>query len=146
MITYYRVEGPDKHGDFRTTTTDSNGITVQKITSKDEGLKADAGKPRMDLLSPIALIELAKVLDYGSKKYGDNNWRKGLLWSRVLAAALRHLMAYIGGEDKDPETGLSHLAHVAACIMFLLEYEVTHKDKDDRYKQPIKVETKKEGE
>jgi len=100
------------------------------------GKKFDTDKPRMELLSPIALGEIAKVLTHGAKKYDAHNWRGGFIWSRVLGAALRHLLSFIGGEDKDPESGLSHLAHVGCCIMFLLEFETTHKHLDDRYKKP----------
>lgn len=100
------------------------------------GTKFDSGKPRMELLSTIALVEIAKVLTFGAdvKKYGAHNWRKGLEWSRVLGAAMRHLTAFTSGEDKDPESGLSHLAHAACCLMFLLEYEKHHKALDDRFK------------
>lgn len=99
------------------------------------GVKHDSGKIRMDLLSPIALEEIAKVMTFGAKKYGDNNWRGGIKWSRVLGALLRHVFAFIRGEDNDPETGISHLAHGGCCIMFLLEYQATHGELDDRYKQ-----------
>jgi len=98
------------------------------------GVKHDQGKPATELLSPIALIEISKVMEYGSRKYAAHNWRKGIAWSRLLGAALRHLLAFLGGQDKDPETGLSHLSHLGCCVMFLLEYEVTHKELDDRYK------------
>lgn len=98
-------------------------------------IKHDDSKVRLELLSPIALNEIAKVLTFGAKKYADHNWRNGFKWSRLLGAALRHLFAFIGGQDKDPETGLSHLAHAGCCIMFLLEHEETHKALDDRYKK-----------
>lgn len=107
------------------------------MSNLKEGTKYDAGKPKMELLSPIALTEIAKVLTFGSIKYQAHNWRKGISWSRVLGAALRHLMAFINGEDKDPESGLSHLAHASCCLMFLLEYEVRHKELDDRYKSEV---------
>lgn len=97
--------------------------------------KNDTEKPRMDLLSPIAITKLARVLTAGAKKYDGNNWRKGLEWSRVLGATLRHLFSYLGGEDKDLETGESHMASVMCNAMFLLEYEETHKELDDRYKK-----------
>lgn len=100
------------------------------------GLKYDTGKPPLDLLSTVALLETAKVMDFGKRKYNAHNWRNGLEWSRVLGAALRHLTAFNAGEDLDPETGLSHLAHASCCVMFLLEYQVTHKELDDRYKEP----------
>lgn len=98
------------------------------------GTKHDQEKVRLELLSPIALTEIAKVLTFGAKKYEAHNWRKGFIWSRLLGATMRHMLAFIGGQDKDPETGLSHLAHAGACVMFLLEHEVTHKHLDDRYK------------
>ena len=46
------------------------------------------------------------------------------------------------GEDKDPESGLSHLAHAACCIMFLLEFEKTHPELDDRYKPNVPTVSK----
>jgi len=101
----------------------------------ETGIKHDSEKIQVELLSPTALLEVAKVMTFGAKKYGANNWRNGLAWTRILGAALRHLLAFMGGQDKDPETGLSHVAHLACCAMFLLEYEKTHKTLDDRYKK-----------
>lgn len=98
------------------------------------GTKFDSGKPRTDLLSPIALIELSKVLEFGSRKYDAHNWRKGIQSSRLIGAALRHTLAYLGGEDTDSETGISHAAHAMCCFMFILELAVTRPDLDDRYK------------
>lgn len=98
------------------------------------GLKYDQGKPRMDLLSSIAITELAKVLEFGSRKYEAHNWRKGIAISRLLGAALRHIIAYQGGEDKDPETGLPHTAHAMCCLMFIIEMQIVHPELDDRYK------------
>jgi len=106
---------------------------MQGQTDLQTGKKYDQEKVRMDLLSPIALEEIAKVMTYGAKKYGDHNWRGGLLWSRVFGALMRHAWAYWQGENKDPETGISHLAHCGCCLMFLLEYTITHPELDDRY-------------
>lgn len=99
------------------------------------GIKFDNGKPDLSLLSPIAINEIAKVLTFGAQKYEAHNWRKGFKWTRLVAAALRHLFAWLGGENKDPESNISHLAHAACCIMFLLEFEVTKAGQDDRYKK-----------
>jgi len=107
------------------------------------GVKHDQGKPDMSLLSHIGLVKIAEVMTFGSKKYSRDNWRGGFAWSRPLAAAARHLYAYIGGEDKDPETGLSHLAHCACCLLFVLEFEETHKELDDRYKGNSNANSKK---
>jgi len=97
-------------------------------------LKFDDGKLPLHLLSTEAMNQTAAVLQFGADKYAAHNWRKGFVWSRPLAAAMRHITAFNAGEDKDPESGLSHLAHAACCIMFLLEFEKTHKELDDRYK------------
>lgn len=97
-------------------------------------VKFDQDKLPLHLLSTEALNQTAAVLAFGADKYAAHNWRKGFLWSRPLAAAMRHITAFNAGEDKDPESGLSHLAHAACCIMFLLEFEKTHPELDDRYK------------
>ncbi len=100
------------------------------------GTKSDEGKNRLDLLPTESLEEIAKVLTFGAKKYADYNWTKGFTWSRLLGATLRHLFAFMRGEDKDPESGLSHLAHAGCCILFLLYHEKYHTDLDDRHKLP----------
>lgn len=97
-------------------------------------LKFDENKVPMHLLSNEALKQIAAVLDFGQQKYAAHNWRNGFIWSRVLGAAMRHIHAFNDGEDKDPESGLSHLAHAGCCIMFLLEFEKTHQNLDDRFK------------
>lgn len=101
--------------------------------STTEGMKFDGDKTRMDLLDPSAIEQLAQVLTFGARKYAAHNWRKGISKSRLIAAALRHLFAYLAGEDKDAESGLSHVAHAMCCCMFLLGLE--HRTElDDRWK------------
>lgn len=98
------------------------------------GVKFDSGKPRMDLIDGEALEELARVLDFGARKYAENNWRKGIKLSRLLAASMRHLTAIIRGETYDQETGLQHAAHLMCCAMFLI-WTIKHRqDLDDRWK------------
>jgi hypothetical protein len=100
-----------------------------------QGHKDDAGKPRITLFSSVAIEEISKVLTFGAEKYDDHNWRKGMKWTRVLDGVFRHLFAWLRGENTDPESGLSHLAHAGCGIMFLLDYEVNRKEFDDRYQQ-----------
>lgn len=115
--------------------SDSITISDRIATDKPTGVKHDEDKPDMSLLSNSALLKIAQVMTFGKKKYSAHNWRGGFIWSRPLAAAARHLYAYIGGEDKDPETGLSHLAHACCCLFMVLEFEETHKELDDRFKK-----------
>lgn len=65
---------------------------------------------------------------------GQWNWAKGFTWSRLIGAALRHLFAFARGEDRDPESGLSHLAHAGCCILFLITHERCKLGTDDRFK------------
>ena len=98
-----------------------------------EGIKHDAEKVRLDLLSPLWLTGVGQVLTFGARKYAAHNWRKGIERSRLLGACLRHVLAYLNGEDNDPETGLSHLFHASCCLMFASELHETRPDLDDRY-------------
>lgn len=102
---------------------------------KKTGTKLDAGKLRVDLLPSHAMFEVAKVLTFGCEKYGEHNWRQGIEWSRVYAAAQRHLMKWNSGETHDEETGINHLAHACANLMFLLTYSKSHPELDDRYRE-----------
>ena len=90
-----------------------------------EGIKYDSAKPKMNLLPPKAIVEVAKVLTFGAEKYDAENWRKlDDLQNRYTAGALRHIFAHMDGEKLDPETGLSHMAHALCCLLFKLEIEL----------------------
>lgn len=97
------------------------------------GRKNDTGKTRLELLPVDALDEVGKVLTLGAKKYGDRNWERGINYGRVFGALTRHAWAWWRGEARDPETGLSHMAHCAANALFLLSYEMrAARQLDDR--------------
>lgn len=100
------------------------------------GTKHDTDKIRMELLPPFSLKEIAKVLTFGAKKYDSWNWTKGFAYSRLIGACERHLADWKSGIDKDPETGLSHLAHLGCCVLFLIWMEKHRPDLDDRFKDP----------
>jgi hypothetical protein len=100
----------------------------------EEGRKFDTDKPPLDLLDRHALEEIARVLAFGARKYDRHNWRGGISYSRLIAAAQRHIAAFNDGEDKDDESHLSHLAHAGCCIMFALWMEKHRPDLDDRFK------------
>lgn len=123
--------------DWRRNITITNTVTTASGGAGGGAMKFDDNKLPVNLLSTEALLQTAAVLKFGADKYHAHNWRDGFAWSRPLAAAMRHIMAYNDGEDKDPESGLSHLAHAACCIMFLLEFEKTHPELDDRYKVDV---------
>jgi hypothetical protein len=39
---------------------------------------------------------------------------------------MRHLVAYQSGEEIDPESGKSHLAHAQCCLIFLAWVDKNH--------------------
>jgi hypothetical protein len=97
-----------------------------------KGIKHDTDKNRYDLIPAYALDELARVYTIGAKKYGDHNWRKGMLWGRVFGAMMRHAWAWWRGEAYDPVDGQCHLSSVAWCAFTLMEYERFKLGEDDR--------------
>lgn len=88
----------------------------------DTGKKLDSGKLRMDLIPPVAIKELARVLTYGAEKYGPNNWHN-VDSERYKAALLRHIIEWMDGEECDQESGLKHLSHALCNVAFLLHKE-----------------------
>ena len=69
-----------------------------------------------------AVTEVVRVFEYGASKYTRDNYKKGdgLPLPFYHQSAMRHLVASINGEELDPESGLDHLALLAAnCLMGL---------------------------
>ena len=101
-----------------------------------DGIKYDSAKPKMNLLPPKAILEVAKVLTFGAEKYDAENWRKlDDLQNRYTAGALRHIFAHMDGEELDPETNLSHLAHALCCLLFKLEIELEERFKEEESRE-----------
>jgi hypothetical protein len=114
------------------------GNYMEGQVDKLEGKKHDGGKPPIGLISSAFIFEVAKVLEFGAHKYDAWNWKGGFRWVRVTNAVLRHIFSWLGGEDKDPETGISHLAHASCGLMFLIDFEINKLGEDDRWKKPNK--------
>ena len=93
--------------------------------------KADAGKEKLTLVPRQILFDVAKVREYGTRKYGDpDNWKQ-VEKQRYRDAAFRHFMSYLDDpQGADEESGLPHLAHLACNIAFLCEME--GRDDDER--------------
>ena len=89
----------------------------------DQKIKADAGKVRPSLV-PVSLVNaVAEVREYGCRKYHDpENWKK-VEKQRYIDALYRHWLAYLDGRDRDLESGLPHLWHLACNAAFLIEME-----------------------
>lgn len=95
------------------------------------GAKLDEGKLDLTLVPPELVEQVARVMMFGAAKYTRGGWQHvedGPL--RYYAALRRHLHAFEGGEDLDPETGLHHLAHAAANLAFLLAFAARRPEQD----------------
>lgn len=105
----------------------------EKQMGKKTAGRFNEGKVRYDLIAPWALEQLAKVYTYGTVKYYDDNWWKGLKWRKdVYGCITRHIAKWLRGEKNDDESGLHHLAHAAWNCFALMEYERNRIGTDDR--------------
>jgi nucleoside 2-deoxyribosyltransferase len=83
-------------------------------------------------IDPLAREELGKVAGFGSRKYARNNYLKGYDWSLCVDALHRHMIAFESGEDRDPESGLLHVAHAAWHGLALASFILRDIGTDDR--------------
>jgi hypothetical protein len=98
------------------------------MENNDKGKKYDHGKVDYSLVPSDALEEIIRVLMYGAQKYDRGNWMHLKdAKRRYFSAACRHLFAILRGEEYDTESGYHHVAHAAACCLFLYEH-MTKKD------------------
>jgi hypothetical protein len=94
---------------------------------------AGAAKTPLGLIPPFAMDQIAWAHKLGAEKYGPFNWRDtGVCASTYVNAMMRHLNAWRDGEDLDPESGISHLAHIACSCNILLDADYCDTLQDDR--------------
>lgn len=105
--------------------------SIETGVDDDQSAKADKGKLELSLVNTELVKAVAEVRMYGTEKYGDSeNWRK-VEPKRYVDALYRHLLAYIEGNEVDEESGLSHLAHMACNLSFLLDKEYLKEHKGE---------------
>ncbi len=99
---------------------------------KEQGIKHDKHKPQLHYFPVEVLFSVARVFEYGARKYDDWNWSRGLRFSRLFNAAQRHLWAWFAGHEMDNESGLHAIDH-AICDLMMLRWMIIHReDLDDR--------------
>ena len=91
-------------------------------------------KTPLQLLPPEAMRAGAQVLKLGASKYGEWNWRtsEGVEAMTYVGAIRRHLDAFVEGVEIDEESGESHIAHILAGAMILLDAKKAGKLIDNR--------------
>lgn len=93
-------------------------VRTTSATGGEKGVKPE----EYSLIPWEAMDEIAKVYAFGAKKYSAENWRKGYEWNKSFSAMCRHIFAFWRGEDRDPESNLSHLAHAGFHVLSLLTF------------------------
>lgn len=103
---------------------DINDLEKLSQSDKTQEAKADAGKARLTLVPRKILYDIARIREYGNKKYHDpDNWKQ-VAPERYRDAMMRHMCAYLDDPDGvDEESGLPHLWHLACNVAFLCEME-----------------------
>jgi len=108
------------------------------------GEKKSAGNPKdraamtggrvdISLFPQTAIIYGALGMTEGDAKYAGYNFRvAGVRTSTYVAAVLRHLFKWYGGEWADEKTKVPHLASVLSCIAILIDAYECGKLIDDR--------------
>jgi hypothetical protein len=109
---------------------------VEVRTTSETGGQKGVKPQRMSLLPFQALAKISEVYGFGEKKYAAHNWRLGYEWDKSLDALERHIGAFKDGEDNDPESGLSHIAHAGFHVLTLLVFILNPRYKrfDNRWK------------
>lgn len=102
------------------------------MSESSGGIKHDQGKPSLSILTKESLVAEARAFEYGASKYSRDNYKKGMEWSRVIDAALRHITEFNSKSDYDEESKLHHLWHAKACLAMLIYYVENKVGKDDR--------------
>ena len=60
-------------------------------------------------------LEVSKHFEEGAKKYGENNWQKGIPTNCYIDSAVRHYLKYLRG-DKDEPHDRAFVWNIMCCI------------------------------
>lgn len=96
------------------------GPEAETVTN-EQGGKQSKVEYRVDLMPPLATLQIAQVLKHGADKYGENNWH-AISVKEHLNHMLIHTIAYLAGDKQD-----DHLGHMACRAMMALEIELRGK-------------------
>ena len=81
-------------------------------------------KPNLALVPSAGELHMAMAFEDGARKYGAYNWRKDPVEAMTyIAAAKRHLLNYLDGEQRTSDSNVHNLGAVMACCAILLDAE-----------------------
>jgi hypothetical protein len=108
------------------------------VCKKELADRFNAGKTQWSMVDFKSMEDMVRVLEFGVNKYSRDNWKKGLKTTEIVDSMLRHIYAYLDGEDVDPESGINHTGHIMCNAMFLSHMHLFRKDMDTRCRTSLK--------
>lgn len=101
----------------------SSETTLSGVSDKIPGAKSDAGKLKLSDVPPELIEAVAKVREYGNRKYADpDNWKR-VDPEKFHDALLRHaLHSWVDWRAIDEESGLPAIFHIACNAAFLCAF------------------------
>lgn len=103
------------------------------VVYKVGALHHDAGKSRFELICYESHVSEANGMEYGAIKYARDDWRLGMVASKLVGSIMRHITKYSDVETYDIESGLHHMDHLNADGGILAWLVKNRPDLDDRY-------------
>lgn len=117
-------------------------VNADMAANRPKPVKAPSTNPKqgvgsqklpLHLVSPLATAYMAVGLANGAGKYGAGNFKgTEVLLSIYLAATLRHLFAFMEGQEFDEVDGTPHLGAVMANMAIILDARAVGTLVDDR--------------
>jgi hypothetical protein len=111
-----------------------NSTSIRLEKEAERGDHFDDDKPRVDLVPTELVRGAGRAFGYGAEKYGEDNFRGGIKTRRLVGSILRHILAWLDGEDLDGESSLAHFDHAAANLGMLMWMLENRPDLDDRWR------------
>lgn len=78
------------------------------------------GKAKLRYIPYKALVEIAKVREFGVMKYKDDTCWRQVDHMDFVEASARHVFKYMSGEKLDDESGLNHLSHALTSLVLAI--------------------------
>ena len=69
----------------------------------------------LSLNEQCAFLEVAKHFEEGAKKYGEDNWQKGIPTHCYIDSAVRHYLKWLRGDNDEPHDR-AFVWNILCCI------------------------------
>lgn len=96
------------------------------------------GKKQLEHISYATMcLEVAKHFEEGAKKYGDDNWRKGIPAHVYIDSAVRHYLKFLAHWDDEPHDRA--VAWNLLCCIWTCDNKPELNDYREKYREKTKL-------